>query len=46
VDVSNQAALVQLQGEERAVAVADLNCGLKFVEPVADQVERELLGGS
>lgn len=43
LSAAEQAALVQLQGEERAVAVADYNCGLQFVEPVALQVERELL---
>lgn len=46
LSTSEQAALTQLQGEERAVAVADFNCGLQFIEPVADQVQRELLGGS
>lgn len=45
LSAADQAALVQLQGEERAIAVADFNCGIQFVEPVADQVERELLGG-
>ena len=46
MSAADQAALVQLQGEERSVAVADYNCGLQFVEPVAQQVERELLSGS
>lgn len=41
-----QAALVELEGEERAVAVADYNCALEYVEPVALKVERDLLKGS
>lgn len=39
-----QAALTELQGEERAIAVADLRCDNKFVEPAVHQVETELYG--
>jgi hypothetical protein len=39
-----QDALKELQGEERAIAVADLECAVKFVEPVVQQVEAELYG--
>jgi hypothetical protein len=39
-----QADLTELQGEERAIAVADLECAAKFVEPVVQQVETELYG--
>jgi hypothetical protein len=41
-----QADLTELQGEERAVAVADLECELKTIEPAVLQVERELYGSS
>lgn len=40
-----QAALTELQGEERAVAVAQLQCEEEYVEPVVQQVETELYGG-
>ncbi len=36
--------LTQLQGEERAIAVADLACEEEFIEPVVKQVETELYG--
>lgn len=39
-----QADLTELQGEERAIAVADLECELKFIEPAVRQVETELYG--
>lgn len=39
-----QAALTELQGEERAVAVADLACEGEFITPVVDQVQTELYG--
>lgn len=39
-----QEALTELQGEERAIAVADLECEEKFIEPVVRQVETELYG--
>jgi|GEM_PF-753530 len=39
-----QAELTELQGEERAIAVADLECELKFIEPAVRQVETELYG--
>jgi len=41
-----QAALVELQGEERIIASTDYECAVEHVEPVAEQVEREILGGS
>lgn len=41
-----KAALVDLQGEERAVAAADYQCRVKFVEPVEAQILRELYSGS
>ncbi len=37
-------ALRQLQGEERAIAVADLACEEEFIEPAVKQVETELYG--
>ena len=39
------AALTELQGEERAVAVAATKCEADIIEPVAVQIERELYGG-
>ncbi|MEK7323720.1 MAG: hypothetical protein AAB217_00520, partial [Chloroflexota bacterium] len=39
------AALTELQGEERAVAVAATECEADLIEPVAVQIERELYGG-
>ncbi|NOZ49134.1 MAG: hypothetical protein GXP37_03680 [Chloroflexi bacterium] len=39
-----QAALKQLQGEELAIAAADHQCSVKFVDPIRKQVETELLG--
>jgi len=39
-----QAALTQLQGEERAIAAADHACELRFVADIKTQVENELLG--
>jgi hypothetical protein len=39
-----QADLTELQGEERAIASADLACELKFIEPAVRQVETELYG--
>jgi hypothetical protein len=39
-----QADLTELQGEERAIAVADLECELEFIEPAVRQVETELYG--
>jgi hypothetical protein len=39
-----QADLTELQGEERATAVADLGCELKTIEPAVHQVETELYG--
>lgn len=37
-------ALTELQGEERAVAVADFECAEEFIEPAVKQVETELYG--
>jgi hypothetical protein len=37
-----RAALTELQGEERAVATVAENCTIRFIEPVEDQVLREL----
>ena len=38
-------ALTALQGEERAIAVASYECESEILEPVEDQVERELFSG-
>jgi hypothetical protein len=40
-----RAALTELQGEERAVAVVATECEANIIEPVAVQIERELYGG-
>lgn len=40
-----RAALTELQGEERAVAVVATECEATIIEPVAVQIERELYGG-
>jgi len=40
-----QAALAELQGYERALASATLSCERQYLDPVADQVERELYAG-
>lgn len=40
-----RAALTELQGEERAVAVVATKCEADIIEPVAVQIERELYGG-
>lgn len=37
-------ALIELQGEERALAVADFTCAEEFIEPAVHQVETELYG--
>jgi hypothetical protein len=44
LSAAGQAELTELQGEERAVAVADLECEAKFIEPVVVQVETEMYG--
>lgn len=44
LSAAGQAELTELQGEERAIAVADLECELKFIEPAVRQVETELYG--
>lgn len=40
-----QAALAELQTYERALAVASYDCEVRYLEPVEDQVERELFAG-
>ena len=40
-----RAALTELQGYERALGVVVLKCESKFLDPVEDQVERELFAG-
>jgi hypothetical protein len=37
-------ALTELQGEERAVAQIDFECGEELLEPVVEQVEAEIYG--
>ncbi|MBI5566033.1 MAG: hypothetical protein HY870_14150 [Chloroflexi bacterium] len=37
-----RSALAELQGEERAVAVVAENCTIRIIEPIEDQVMREL----
>jgi hypothetical protein len=44
LSAAGQDQLTQLEGEERAIAVADLECELKFIEPAVRQVETELYG--
>jgi len=39
-----QTALKQLQGEEIAIAAADHDCNVKFVDPIKNKVAVELLG--
>lgn len=39
-----QAALSELQGEERAIAAADHDCELEFVDAIKTLVETEILG--
>jgi hypothetical protein len=40
-----RAALIELQGEERALAIVIYECEIKIIEPVEDQIERELFAG-
>ena len=40
-----QAALQELQNYERALAASTLNCERRYLDPVADQVEREYYAG-
>ena len=40
-----QAALTELQGFERALGVVVYECEERFLDPVEDQVERELFAG-
>jgi hypothetical protein len=44
LSAEGQAALAELQGEERAISVADYDCEVKFIVPAARQVETELYG--
>jgi hypothetical protein len=39
-----QAALIELQGEERAIAIADYDCEVEFIVPAEQQIETELFG--
>ena len=41
---SDAEALVDLQAEERAIALADLACAQEFLIPVEEQVERDISG--
>ena len=41
---TDQEALSELQGEERAIAAADLNCAEEHLIPVEEQVERDISG--
>jgi hypothetical protein len=43
---AEKAALEQLQGEEKAIAAADLACAEEFLVPVEEQVERDISGRS
>lgn len=40
-----KAALAQLQAQERALAIVTYNCETKILDPVEDQIERELYAG-
>jgi hypothetical protein len=44
LSAEGQAALTELQGEERAISVADYDCEVKFIVPAERQVETELYG--
>jgi hypothetical protein len=44
LSAEGQAALAELQGEERAISVADYECEVKFITPAERQVETELYG--
>ncbi len=43
---ADQEALAELQGEERAIAAADLACAEEHLIPVEEQVERDISGRS
>ena len=45
LSAESQAALTELQGYERALAVVSLECEVTILEPVEDQIDRELFGG-
>jgi hypothetical protein len=44
LSAEGQAALAELQGEERAIAVADHECETEFINSVERQIETELFG--
>jgi len=44
LDGSNQALLVELQGEEKTIARADYDCAIELLDPVIAQVETEVFG--
>lgn len=44
LDPGRQARLVDLQGEEKALARADLDCATKVLDPVIARVETEVFG--
>lgn len=44
LDASHQALLVELQGEEKAIARADYDCAIELLDPVIAQVETEVFG--
>jgi hypothetical protein len=41
---SAKAALTELQGEERAIALVDLDCSQRFLDDVEDEVIRDITG--
>ena len=41
---SAKKTLTELQGEERAIALADLDCAKRFVDDIARQVEHDITG--
>jgi hypothetical protein len=41
---SDKDALVELQGAEKAIAVASIDCGSQHIEPVVQKIETELYG--
>lgn len=43
-DASHQKFLVELQGEEKAIAKADYDCAIELLDPVIAQVETEVFG--
>lgn len=45
LSADSQAALTELQGYERRLAIVVLDCEEEILEPVEDRVERELFAG-